>query len=174
MCDAITRKVSDDDRPRADNGVVPNPDTSLDDTAVTYVYILPNEDLLCDLSAITALESLDVGRSFQGRDNHTISYLRVHSNGNPGGVVEFAIRPNHDILSNGQVVAIVAKEWCGNVYVTAKMADNGMLCSVWWYPPGSDNGFEATSTLILCNAHRSIGCTVELVHCTSTMCTLVD
>lgn len=174
MCNAIARKVSDNDRPSADDCIVSDPNASLDDTTIANIYILTNEDLLRDLCTVTTLESFDIGWSFHGRDNHTITNFSVHPNGNPGGVVELAVRPNHDVLSNGEIIAVVAEERCCNMYITAKVTNNGTLCGMRRYPPSSDDSFKATSTLILRNAHRGICCTVELVYSTSAMCALVD
>lgn len=73
-----------------------------------------------------------------------------------------AIRPNDYIVGNGEIVAIITMEWCGNVYIAPIMANNGTFGRVRRYPSRSHDGLEVESTLCLCDADCAIGRVVEL------------
>jgi len=174
VCNTVTREISDNDRSSADNRIVPNSDSSLNYTTIANIHILSDEHLLCNLSAVAAFQSFDVGRRLHCRDGYAVANPGVHSYGNPGRVMKFAIRTDDNILSNGQIVAVVAKKWGCDVHIASQVADNRMFGGMRRDPPCCHNGLEAASAFIFGDTHSSICSTVELIDSTSAMRALID
>ena len=83
-------------------------DTCFDDASVTDVDMFAYVDFTSSLCTLASLKWPRISRLLQSGDGHVGTNLYVPSNENPPIVKRLTARPNGSIVSNGEVVAIVA------------------------------------------------------------------
>lgn len=163
MRDAWT--YSNNNRPCSNYCVVANANASFDDATVADVDILSDVNLTSNLSPFAALQGLGIGGRFDSRDDYAGANLSVPANCNPAGVEQLRVRTYDNVVSNGDVVAIIAVKRYSNVDATAKMAGYTEFTRTRVDPPGRDNILEQALALTGTNLHSRIGDTVEAMQC---------
>lgn len=83
---------------------------------ITNVHVLPDKDLLRNLcAAVAAFWGFCIGRRLQSLYSDSNPNLAVPSDGNPRRVMKTTISADDDILTQTQMVAVVASKGRSNM-----------------------------------------------------------
>lgn len=165
--------ISNDNGSSSNNSIVANTDAGFDYASIANVDVLSNIDFASNLGALAALQHLRVGGHFNCGDGYTGADLGIPTNRNSTGVEQLRVGTNDDIVSNRDVVAIVAVEGYNNVNAATKMTGNSAFTRTKGDPPGCYNVLEMAIALARANLHGSVVDAVEAVHRFRAVLTLI-
>jgi hypothetical protein len=160
----------DNNRSSTHDRVIANADATSDNASVTNVGVFAYVYFSSSLCTLAPLHWPRIGGLLQRRNGHTSTDLRVPSYYDPARVEQLTARSKNSVVSNKEVVTIVAVERNRYVDAMTQMTGNLSFASAGVDPLSRDNSLEKPCSLTKVFLHSCI----EAEQCLRGEVTLVD